>query len=113
MATFIYFGVNFYVGRNAKNNWELLDKANDNDIWVHLDNLPSCYVIIDSNSSSPINKSHIKYAAQLCVTYSKIPNNVKGVHFIFTECKNVKKGKGTGEAILLTTPERKFQKLAF
>ena len=113
MATFIYFGVNFYVGRNAKNNWELLDKANDNDIWVHLDNLPSCYVIIDSNSSSPINKTHIKYAGQLCLTYSKIPNDVKGVHFIFTECKNVKKGKSTGEAILLTTPERRFQKLSF
>ena len=115
MATFIYCGVNIYVGRNAKQNWELLENADDNDIWMHLDKLPSCYVIIDSNSSSPINKTHIKYAAQLCVTYSKtkIPNDVKGIYYIYTNCKNVKKGKSTGEALLLTTPERRFQKLSF
>ena len=50
MATFIYCGVNIYVGRDAKQNWELLENANDNDIWIHLDKLPSCYVIIDSKS---------------------------------------------------------------
>lgn len=115
MASFTYFDVQFYLGRNAKHNWELLDNANDNDIWVHLDNLPSCYVIIDSTSNTIINKIHIKYAAQLCITNSKskIPKNIKGVNYIFTECKNVKKGKSTGEAILLTTPERRFQKLSF
>lgn len=114
MATFIYCGVNIYVGRNAKQNWELLDNANDDDIWIHLDKFPSCYVIIDSNSKQPITNSHIKYAAQLCTTYSKskIPDDVKGVFYIFTNCKNVQKGKSTGEAVLLTTPERRFQKLS-
>lgn len=115
MATFIYCGVNMYVGRNAKQNWELLENANENDIWIHLDKLPSSYVIIDSNSESSITNSHIKYAAQLCTKYSKskIPNDVKGVYYIYTICKNVKKGKSTGEAVLLTTPERRFQKLTY
>ena len=34
------------IGKNAKNNWEILDNADDEDIWLHLDDLPSPYVII-------------------------------------------------------------------
>ena len=113
MGTFIYFGAHYRVGRNAKQNWELLDNSNEDDIWVHLDNLPSCYVIIDSKLSDNINKTHIEYAGTLCINYSKnkIPNNVTGVTYIYTKCRNVKKGKSTGEAILSVTPERKYKKI--
>ena len=38
MGYFTFLKANFYVGRNAKNNWELLDNASDDDIIVHLDN---------------------------------------------------------------------------
>ena len=113
MGYFTFLKANFYVGRNSKKNWELLDNASDDDIIVHLDNYPSCYVIIDSKSIDKISPAHITYAGKLCLKYSqnKIPKNIKGVNYIYTSCKNVIKGKSTGSIKLLVQPDRKFQKV--
>ena len=46
MITYYYFNSIIKIGVNAKNNWELLDDAGKNDLWFHLDNYPSCYVIV-------------------------------------------------------------------
>ena len=41
--------IKFYIGENAKDNWELLDKSkeiNENYIWFHLNSFPYFYLII-------------------------------------------------------------------
>lgn len=114
---FTYLNTVFEVGRNAKHNWELLEESNEHDIWVHLHDIPSCYVIIQKPNTVNehcITKSHIEYACKLCIQNSrnKIPKNVKGVFLSYVECKYVKKGKSYGQAIMTKPPNKKYMKLA-
>ena len=55
MKVFEFEGVKFYVGKSAKENWDLLDKATAEDqnyIWFHLESFPSPYVIMWSSISN-------------------------------------------------------------
>lgn len=84
--------IKIFVGENAKDNWDILDKSNQNDIWLHLNNLSSPHVII--NSADPSKKT-LKYAANLCKYHSKY-SEVKKLKVIYTSVKNVKKSKEVG-----------------
>ena len=103
-----YLNAIIKIGLNAKNNWELLDESNNNDLWFHLDNYPSCYVIVSINKNKKYIDSIINYACKLCYVYSKkkVPESKKAVCVCYTKCKNVIKGKTVGEAILLKKPKR-------
>ena len=104
--------VTYEVGKNAKHNWQILDESNDNDIWIHINDYPSCYVIIKTNDNI-ISKDHIKQGCYLCYNKSKNKfNNKKRLSFSYLECKYVKKGKITGEAKLLRTPNIKSFKIS-
>ena len=68
----------FYIGQNAKENWELLDKLskiNNEYIWFHLNSFPSPYVIVNSTISDLSKSSHLDdvllFGSQLCKDYSK------------------------------------------
>jgi len=111
-SIFKYKDLHFYVGRNSKSNWELLGSSNDNDIWIHLKNYPSCYVIIKCKKDVLITGDYITYAGKLCCLYSKIKNsNKKTASISYIECKYVKKGKSSGQAILLKKPNEKNVKI--
>lgn len=101
MKTFVYNGCTFYVGRNAKENWDLLNRAEPDDIWVHLAGCPSPYVIIVSNTR--IKMDDILYGCALCKTYS-CKRDYNKITVNYTEIRNVKKGKVVGEAILDVSP---------
>tara|TARA_B100001093_G_C26223609_1_gene757177 strand:- start:55 stop:378 length:324 start_codon:yes stop_codon:yes gene_type:complete len=88
--------INIFVGENAKDNWELLDNANQNFIWLHLNNLSSPHVII--NSVDPTKKT-LRYAANLCKYHSKY-SGVKKLKIIYTTVKNVKKGIQIGSVTI-------------
>ena len=88
--------IEIYVGENANDNWDILDKANQNYIWMHLNNFSSPYIII--NISNP-NKSILNYGASLCKLHSKFSKSNK-IKVIYTEVKNVKKGNKLGSAII-------------
>ena len=96
--------ISFCVGKNAKDNWNLLDNSEPDDIWVHINNYPSCYVIIKNFNN--IQKEHIEHACKLCYLKSKnkLPSFLKKIQFCYLECKYVKKGKSTGEAICMKKP---------
>ena len=112
ISTFKYNKLHFCVGRNSKSNWELLRSSNDTDIWIHLKNYPSCYVIIKCKKDILITGDHITYAGKLCCLYSKIKNsNKKTASISYIECKYVKKGKSSGQAILLKKPNEKNVKI--
>ena len=34
------------VGSSSQENWDIIDDSCQNDIWFHLENLPSCHVIL-------------------------------------------------------------------
>lgn len=85
-----------YVGESAQDNWDLIDKASQNDLWFHLESFPSPHVIVvinDPKIKTP--KSVLKYAAELCHEHSKY-KLIKKVKVIWTEIKNVSKADKVG-----------------
>jgi len=85
------------VGESAQDNWDIIRDAENSDIWFHVENHPSCHVILEVEGT-PIKKVHrsvLNYCAALCKEGSK-QRNARKVSIIYTEVKNVtidKKGK--------------------
>ena len=97
-----YENVEFQIGENANDNWDILKKSKQNWIWFHLDNFPSPYVIL-SESLKTIKKNSnfkdiINHGCLLCKENSKYSN--QKVRVIWTLCKNVSFGNTPGEAII-------------
>jgi len=48
----------FYIGKNKNENFEVIDKGNEDDLWFHAKHEPSCHIVckipddIDKNFSS-------------------------------------------------------------
>ena len=59
------------IGKNAKDNWNLLETANGNDIWLHLNNFPSPYVLITCKENYKLKSKDIRLAGRLCREHSK------------------------------------------
>lgn len=88
------------IGKNAKENWDIIDNSSQSDIWFHLDNFPSCHVILKTNSFDlkDFNKQTLIYCASLCKNNSKYAN-LKKISVIYTKIHNVKKGDKVGSVI--------------
>ena len=110
MKEFEFNSVKFYVGQSAKENWELLDKANQTNIWFHLDSFKSPYVIMccsidileelqNTSENIPSVDHFLYYGANLCKEYSKY-KYLKDIKVMYTDIKNVSKGTKLGEAII-------------
>lgn len=96
MLIFTFSEKIFRLGKNAKENFELIDDADPNDWWFHLADEPSGHCIVDAEV---IDKSMIIYAANLVKDNSKLKNNKK-VKVVFTQIKNIKKTKTLGTVIV-------------
>ena len=116
--TFIY-----KVGRNAKNNYEIIDESHPEDIWFHLSNDSSCHVIAvlnldhynsihnDVNNPEKMNirynakqKSQIiKQGALICKQYSNKYKSQKNVEVIYTNIENVYKTNRVGTVVTTKT----------
>jgi predicted ribosome quality control (RQC) complex YloA/Tae2 family protein len=85
-----------FIGKNSQENWDIIDKANQRDIWFHLGGgLPSPHVILKLDTPEKVSKTLIKHCALLCKQNSKM-YNVRKVNVIYTEIKNVKKADKVG-----------------
>lgn len=91
------------IGRNAQENWDLVDNSENNDLWLHLDKLTSPHVIIQEIS---LNKpdyvlddkypnSIIQIASQYCKKYSKY-KDTQNLKIVYTEISNITKGNVVG-----------------
>ena len=91
------------IGRNAQENWQILDNASNNDLWVHLNDLASPHIIIKKNPNYKLKPKDIKLAGLLCKQYSKYKKD-NNIEYCYTKVKNVKKGKDVGEVELSIEP---------
>ena len=89
----------FILGQSAKENHEIIDDADINDWWFHLDDYPSGHCIIEK---SEISKEDVIYASNLIKNNSKY-RNLK-VKVCYTQVKNIKKTKTLGEVDILVKP---------
>tara|TARA_B110001450_G_scaffold107560_1_gene101798 strand:+ start:615 stop:971 length:357 start_codon:yes stop_codon:yes gene_type:complete len=105
----IYKDIKFYIGQNAQENWDLLDKLfqlNPDYIWFHLNSFPSPYVIMESSikelqtlyTESEIDE-FLLVGATLCKENSKYKflNDLK---ICYTSLKKLKKTNTIGEIIV-------------
>jgi predicted ribosome quality control (RQC) complex YloA/Tae2 family protein len=89
------------VGRNSKENWDLIDNSESDDLWFHVEDKPSCHVFIKKPFNCDIfPKDVIIRGAQLCKEYSKYKHDKK-VKIIYTTINNIKKSKEIGSVTIL------------
>lgn len=82
-------GIDIYVGKNnLQNDYLTLKFAHNNDIWMHIKNIPGSHVIIKNIGTIP--DSTLFEGASLAAYYSKGKNSTK-VPIDYTEVRNVKK----------------------
>mgnify|MGYP000873786907 CR=1 FL=1 len=94
---------NMFIGKNAKDNWNILERACEDDIWFHVKDESSAYVIIENDYKTEITDEDITEACRLCKQHSKLRDK-KRVTINWLPVKYVRKGKVVGEAKLLEKP---------
>ena len=105
MKTIIYNNIQFVIGQNAQDNWNILDEAykiNNNFIWFHLNSFPSCYVIMYSTNEELRDNSfndYLNYGASLCKQNSKY-KNLKDIKICYTSLKKLSKTQKIGEVTI-------------
>ncbi|MEN3041717.1 MAG: NFACT family protein [Fervidobacterium sp.] len=96
---YIYNGFTIYVGKNNRQNDELVRKANNNDLWLHVQGMPGAHVIVKTNGRD-IDEDSLIYAAKLAAMYSKGKYSTN-VPVDYTLIKYVKKPKGFRPGLVL------------
>jgi predicted ribosome quality control (RQC) complex YloA/Tae2 family protein len=89
--TFYFEGYKIMVGRSERGNVELLKLAKKNDIWFHLQAIPSAHVILKTDRSN-LGEAVIAFCAKLCATFSPAGSGAYDVDY--TPRRNVKMGDG-------------------
>jgi predicted ribosome quality control (RQC) complex YloA/Tae2 family protein len=84
------------IGCSAQDNWDIIDAAGQHDYWFHLQDNPSCHVILHVPSKkTEIDKQTLIHCAMLCKQNSKYANQ-KNVKIIYTQRRNISKGDAIG-----------------
>ena len=105
MKTITFNNINYIIGQNAQENWDILDHAtsiNPHYIWFHLNSFPSCYVIMYTTIEDLVDNScntYLNYGAQLCKNNSKY-KNMKDIKICYSSLKKLKKTEKIGEVII-------------
>lgn len=84
------------IGKNANDNWKILDEACPQHIFFHLSSFPSCYVIFECDDQP--SDEIIEHCARTCKEHTKY-RNLKNIKVDYTLCSNVTKGEKLGEVI--------------
>jgi len=92
----------FKIGGNAQENFDLIDAASPEDIWFHVDNLPSEHVIACIPTDKEINRAQlakiVKQGAVICKQYSKYAST-KNLPIIYSKIENIEKQEKIGSVL--------------
>lgn len=73
--------ITFTVGANAQENFDIIDAAEETDLWFHVDGEPSCHVVASIPNSKKYNHKEVAYIAKqgacVCKQYSKYASQKK------------------------------------
>jgi predicted ribosome quality control (RQC) complex YloA/Tae2 family protein len=87
------------LGKNKKENDQLITDASDNDYWVHISNYPSGHCIIANPENIKIDKKILKRACCLVKQHSKC-SSIKKLKFDITQIKYIEKTRILGQVIV-------------
>jgi len=83
-------------GQNAKENWQLLDQAENHHIFLHLSSFSSGYVILNYDEDTKLSPHMLHTAAQICKNNTKY-KKMQNIKIDWCRCDNLKKGDVIGE----------------
>lgn len=93
----------YRIGKNAQNNFDLIDMSDPDDIWFHINNKASEHVVLSVPNEISFTKKQMKDAitqgALLCKIHSKYKSN-SNVEIVYTEIKNIKKTSVVGSVTI-------------
>lgn len=95
--------VDFVVGKNAQENHDIIDEADPEDLWFHVNGYPSCHVIGKLPKDIEIDRAALhKIAVQGAVVCKELSGlkKQKNVEICYTKIKNVTKGNAVGSVTL-------------
>jgi predicted ribosome quality control (RQC) complex YloA/Tae2 family protein len=90
--------ITFHIGKTQAENFVVIDKGNEHDIWFHAKNDSSCHVVC--NLPDDIDKKEMRYiitaGALLCKNNTNKLKSLKNIEIIYTQIKNITKTKIPG-----------------
>jgi predicted ribosome quality control (RQC) complex YloA/Tae2 family protein len=96
--------ITFYIGKSAKDNFQVIDKGEPDDLWFHAKKESSCHVIACIASLKDLEedelKEIIKKGALLCKENTFKLASLHNITIMYTLLKNVKKTKTLGSVIV-------------
>ena len=91
--------IEFRVGQNAKENFDLIDDSEADDIWFHIHQAASCHVVASIPSNTHYDNHILKkiavQGAVICKQYSKYKSE-KDVHVMYTQIHHLIKTPTVG-----------------
>ncbi len=87
----VYKGYTILIGRNNRQNDELVRSSSPNDVWLHTRGIPGAHVIVKAQGEIP--REVLEFAASLAAGYSKARDS-SNVPVDYTLVKYVRKPKG-------------------
>jgi len=99
--------ITYYVGKNAKENFDILDMSKDTDLWFHAKDLPSCHVIavIPDGIDKKTMKTIIKKGGMLCKQNTNKLVSEKNLKIIYAKVSDVKKTEILGTVNVINKNE--------
>jgi len=95
--------VDFHIGENAMDNFNVIDEADSSDLWFHIDGHSSCHVIADISSIDNINRKNIRYVvtqgAIICKQHSRYASK-KNVTVTYARVVDVEKTTTPGLVVV-------------
>lgn len=90
----------FHIGRNQSENWDILDKAHEWDVWFHVSDSPSSHVILtlereEDSKLREIPRAVLKKGALLCKSHSSSKSTAQ-CPVIYTAVRRLTKGRAVG-----------------
>ena len=104
MKQITYKTIQFFIGENAQDNFNILDnslKINPDFLWFHLNSFSSCFVIMHATIDDIKDDigDYLNFAANLCKINSKY-KNFKDLKICYTTLKKLQKTEKIGEIII-------------
>jgi predicted ribosome quality control (RQC) complex YloA/Tae2 family protein len=90
--------VTFCIGQNAKDNHDLIDASNPDDMWFHIHDSASCHVVAIIHNLDVTKQQLTKIVIQgalLCKQHSK-QKSQRNTHIMYSKLNNVSKTKKVG-----------------
>ena len=93
------------IGQNKEENLQLIDSSEPNDVWFHIDDQPSCHVVLKNENNIKLRdfpRQVLKRASYLCKINSAAKRSPK-CDVIYTLISSITKTSVVGQVVVANT----------